>query len=235
MAPADDFVEDFVGADRALKRLALMRVRDIDLWQAPLAFVGQSTSEVRVKLNGAEVPHPLVVDSSAARSAGCRRLIWRTTPCPSGPIRVQSRSWTSTTSCATRSPICCRPRPSTRRSRCRGTDRRCPLRGDHLGVPHLAGGEGRGARRGRAPTGGMSGAGSIASYLAQVEIRDRSEERGLRRRQRRLLSTGRSTTLTATSPTLEHFVLVTVSVVAGFLLALGLALLSHRRRWLIRR
>ena len=63
MAPADDFVEDFVGADRALKRLALMRVRDINLWQAPLAFVGQSTSEVRAKLNGAEVPHALVVDS----------------------------------------------------------------------------------------------------------------------------------------------------------------------------
>jgi osmoprotectant transport system ATP-binding protein len=62
MAPADDFVEDFVGADRALKRLALMRVRDIDLWQAPLAFVGQDTSEVRAKLEGAEVPHPLLVD-----------------------------------------------------------------------------------------------------------------------------------------------------------------------------
>jgi osmoprotectant transport system ATP-binding protein len=63
MAPADDFVEDFVGADRALKRLALMRVRDIDLWEAPLAFVGQSTAEVRAKLDGAEVPHALVVDS----------------------------------------------------------------------------------------------------------------------------------------------------------------------------
>jgi osmoprotectant transport system ATP-binding protein len=63
MAPADDFVEDFVGADRALKRLALMRVSDIDLWQAPLAFVGQDTAEVRAKLEGAEVPHPLVVDS----------------------------------------------------------------------------------------------------------------------------------------------------------------------------
>ena len=62
MAPADDFVEDFVGADRALKRLALMRVRDIDLWEAPLAFVGQSTTEVRAKLEGAEVPHALVVD-----------------------------------------------------------------------------------------------------------------------------------------------------------------------------
>ena len=30
-APADAFVEDFVGADRALKRLSLQRVRDIDL------------------------------------------------------------------------------------------------------------------------------------------------------------------------------------------------------------
>ena len=63
MAPADGFVEDFVGADRALKRLALMRVSDIDLWQAPLAFVGQATGEARAKLEGAEVPHVLVVDS----------------------------------------------------------------------------------------------------------------------------------------------------------------------------
>jgi osmoprotectant transport system ATP-binding protein len=63
MAPADEFVEDFVGADRALKRLALMRVRDIDLWEAPLAFVGQATGEVRAKLEAAEVPHALLVDS----------------------------------------------------------------------------------------------------------------------------------------------------------------------------
>ncbi len=63
MAPADDFVEDFVGADRALKRLALMRVSDIDLWEAPLAHVGQATSEVRAKLSGAEVPHALVIDA----------------------------------------------------------------------------------------------------------------------------------------------------------------------------
>jgi osmoprotectant transport system ATP-binding protein len=63
MAPANAFVEDFVGADRALKRLALMRVRDIDLWQAPLAFVGQATQDVRAKLEGAEVPHALLVDS----------------------------------------------------------------------------------------------------------------------------------------------------------------------------
>jgi osmoprotectant transport system ATP-binding protein len=63
MAPADDFVEDFVGADRALKRLSLMRVGDVDLWRAPLGFVGQATAEVRAKLDGAEVPHALLVDS----------------------------------------------------------------------------------------------------------------------------------------------------------------------------
>src|SRR5205814_1558602 len=63
MAPADGFVEDFVGADRALKRLALMRVSDIDLWEAPLAHVGQTTSEVRAKLSGAEVPYALVIDT----------------------------------------------------------------------------------------------------------------------------------------------------------------------------
>jgi osmoprotectant transport system ATP-binding protein len=31
MAPADDFVEDFVGSDRALKRLALTRASDVQL------------------------------------------------------------------------------------------------------------------------------------------------------------------------------------------------------------
>jgi osmoprotectant transport system ATP-binding protein len=65
MAPANEFVEDFVGADRALKRLALMRVRDISLWEAPLAHVGQATAEVRAKLDSpdVEVPYPLLVDS----------------------------------------------------------------------------------------------------------------------------------------------------------------------------
>jgi osmoprotectant transport system ATP-binding protein len=65
MAPATEFVEDFVGADRALKRLALMRVADIDLWEAPLAYVGQPTAEVRAKLErpDVEVPYPLLVDA----------------------------------------------------------------------------------------------------------------------------------------------------------------------------
>jgi osmoprotectant transport system ATP-binding protein len=63
MNPANDFVEDFVGADRALKRLSLLRVRDIDLWKAPLARVGEPTASVRAAIEQADLRHPLVVDA----------------------------------------------------------------------------------------------------------------------------------------------------------------------------
>jgi osmoprotectant transport system ATP-binding protein len=62
MYPTDSFVEDFVGADRALKRLALQRVRDIDLWRAATVRVGESTVDARRKLRDADVPIPLLVD-----------------------------------------------------------------------------------------------------------------------------------------------------------------------------
>lgn len=35
------------------------------------------------------------------------------------------------------------------------------------------------------------------------------------------------------TPTLEHLVIVALSVLFGFVIALGMALLSHRRRWLV--
>jgi osmoprotectant transport system ATP-binding protein len=60
--PADDFVEDFVGADRALKRLALLRVRDLDLWTAPWAREGEATAEVRSRFDNSDIPYPLVID-----------------------------------------------------------------------------------------------------------------------------------------------------------------------------
>jgi osmoprotectant transport system ATP-binding protein len=60
--PADAFVEDFVGADRALKRLALLRVRDLDLWTAPWAREGESTAEVRSRFEASDIPYPLVID-----------------------------------------------------------------------------------------------------------------------------------------------------------------------------
>jgi osmoprotectant transport system ATP-binding protein len=69
MFPANGFVEDFVGADRALKRLALQRVRDVDLWKAPLVRVGEPAAEVRAKLADSDVPYPLLV-SGAGRPLG---------------------------------------------------------------------------------------------------------------------------------------------------------------------
>ncbi|HEU0025320.1 MAG TPA: ABC transporter ATP-binding protein [Thermoleophilaceae bacterium] len=62
MYPDGRFVEDFVGADRALKRLALQRVRDIDLWKAPLVRVGEPVAEARAKVADSDLPYPLLVD-----------------------------------------------------------------------------------------------------------------------------------------------------------------------------
>ena len=119
MDPADEFVEDFVGADRGLKRLSLMRVSEVDLWEAPLAFAGQDTAEVRAKLAATpEVPYALLVDSdrrplgwlserdlSQADRAPGPRHAWRPRPRPrrrparralrhppgSGPVRAGGR------------------------------------------------------------------------------------------------------------------------------------------------
>jgi osmoprotectant transport system ATP-binding protein len=94
MAPANEFVEDFVGADRALKRLSLMRVGEVDLWRAPNARPGQSTAEVRAQLDApdVEVPYALLVDKDD-RPLGWltqRDLVGDTVPdtadAPLGPV-----------------------------------------------------------------------------------------------------------------------------------------------------
>ncbi|MEJ7825645.1 MAG: ABC transporter ATP-binding protein [Solirubrobacteraceae bacterium] len=63
MSPASPFVEDFVGADRALKRLALQRVRDIDLWTVATCLPGEATADVRERVAEADLDIPLLVDA----------------------------------------------------------------------------------------------------------------------------------------------------------------------------
>jgi osmoprotectant transport system ATP-binding protein len=63
LAPADDFVEDFVGGDRALKRLALLRVRDVDLWKAPRVRPGDATAQARAQVAESDLPYPLLIDA----------------------------------------------------------------------------------------------------------------------------------------------------------------------------
>jgi osmoprotectant transport system ATP-binding protein len=69
--PANDYVEQFVGADRALKRLALQRVRDVDLWRAALVHPGDDVAAVRARMADSDLPGlALVVD------AGNRPVRW---------------------------------------------------------------------------------------------------------------------------------------------------------------
>jgi osmoprotectant transport system ATP-binding protein len=56
--PANAFVEDFVGADRALKRLSLQRVREVDLWKAALVRNGEAPPS-----GDFDIDYPLVVDA----------------------------------------------------------------------------------------------------------------------------------------------------------------------------
>jgi osmoprotectant transport system ATP-binding protein len=64
MHPANDFVEQFVGADRALKRLALQRVRDIDLWTVARVRAGEPGADARERVADADLDLALLVDDA---------------------------------------------------------------------------------------------------------------------------------------------------------------------------
>jgi osmoprotectant transport system ATP-binding protein len=87
MQPADEFVEQFVGSDRALKRLALQRVRDVDLWTVAAVREGEPTSEARAKLADADLDIPLLVDADG------RPVAWLSDHALDGPaVTAQTRS-----------------------------------------------------------------------------------------------------------------------------------------------
>ena len=60
--PADDFVRDFVGTDRALKRLALIPVSEVELLAPVTVRAGEQPAEVMARIASGPVPHPLLVD-----------------------------------------------------------------------------------------------------------------------------------------------------------------------------
>lgn len=75
---------------------------------------------------------------------------------------------------------------------------------------------------------------SLAPLIAQVEIRDRSGDTGCVADNGTFCFNWIADNYDRyVTPTLEHLVLVSVSVGAGFLIAFALALVSHRQRWLI--
>ena len=114
MYPANKFVEDFVGADRALKRLALQRVRDIDLWTAATVRIGEPVAEARKKLEDADIDYLLAVDDgNKPHGLAERARRWRRAHDRGLPLQDRAAWSKSTTSCATRSPTCSRARRAT--------------------------------------------------------------------------------------------------------------------------
>jgi osmoprotectant transport system ATP-binding protein len=61
-APASEFVERFVGADRGLKRLSLARVRDLPLLEPVTVRAGERRAEVRRRLAASSAAYALLVD-----------------------------------------------------------------------------------------------------------------------------------------------------------------------------
>ena len=233
MAPADEFVEDFVGADRALKRLALLRVADISLWEAPLAYVGQPTAEVRAKLDGAEVPHSLLVDSER-RPLGWlsdrdleREIVPEVPDSPAEP-RLERDD-------VMRDALSDLLQAETQYAAV--VDGEGKIAGvlsieiisEFLGSREALVEEHSAVER---------PAGDVIHLLAQESdfFTDRSEGSELD-------CVADNTTVCFgwaadhidkfVTPTLQHLLLVGVSVAAGFAIALAMAVLSHRRRWLV--
>jgi osmoprotectant transport system ATP-binding protein len=60
--PANEFVENFIGAGAGLKQLTLTRVRDVQLQDAIVAHPGDSGSSVVAKLDEAGHGHAVIVD-----------------------------------------------------------------------------------------------------------------------------------------------------------------------------
>jgi osmoprotectant transport system ATP-binding protein len=61
--PASDFVARFVGSDRGLKRLSLLRVRDLPLRLPPTAHIGDDAAEARRRAAADPFPYLLLVDA----------------------------------------------------------------------------------------------------------------------------------------------------------------------------
>lgn len=61
-APANDFVADFVGADRGLLRLAVTPIEVTDLVHPPVVLLTDTVDEARRALGGTALPYAVVLD-----------------------------------------------------------------------------------------------------------------------------------------------------------------------------
>jgi osmoprotectant transport system ATP-binding protein len=62
-APENDFVKQFVGAERGLKRLALIKVADIDVEDGPVVGPSSSVTDARAAMESFDTDWVAVVDA----------------------------------------------------------------------------------------------------------------------------------------------------------------------------
>ena len=62
-APANEFVEDFIGSGSTLKQLSLKRVEEMDLWDPPVARIGEPADEVVARTRAAGEETVVVLDN----------------------------------------------------------------------------------------------------------------------------------------------------------------------------
>ncbi|MFC6151151.1 MULTISPECIES: betaine/proline/choline family ABC transporter ATP-binding protein [Mumia] len=89
-SPADEFVAEFVGADRGLRRLAVTPIEVGDLEEAPVVRRGASAGDVRQVAAGSDVPWAIVVDDDD-RLAG-----WAPAEQPAGSDAMRVRPMEAT-------------------------------------------------------------------------------------------------------------------------------------------
>ncbi|WP_370616502.1 betaine/proline/choline family ABC transporter ATP-binding protein [Mumia sp. Pv 4-285] len=89
-SPADDFVAEFVGADRGLRRLAVTAIEVRDLEDAPVVRRDASADDVRQAASGTDVPWAIVLDDDG-RLAG-----WAPADQPAGSSSMRVRPMEAT-------------------------------------------------------------------------------------------------------------------------------------------
>ena len=242
MAPANDFVEDFVGADRALKRLALMRVRDIDLWQAPLAFVGQATGRSGRSSKARRSRTPSLVDSER------RPIGWlsesdlqaETVPATpdSGPEPILDLDDVMRDALAdllqSRDPVRAGDRSRQGGSRACSPSRSSPT--SWARPRRRSRSTRRSSGRWSTPSANDRGAVQLAPLVGQVTIHNRTGPNAPCQAQEARCSVfgwAIDNFDRYTTPFLNQLLLVLVAVGIGFAVAFAFAILSHRQRWLI--
>ncbi|MDX7208496.1 hypothetical protein SJ410_26735, partial [Klebsiella pneumoniae] len=61
-APANDFVEDFIGSGSALKQLNLRRADELALWSPPIGRIGEKAADVLERLSAAGESTVVILD-----------------------------------------------------------------------------------------------------------------------------------------------------------------------------